>query len=265
MSKLITITKRFINECWLANYSSECINETLSINCLHQKTIGRCTGIDTFRLDCDDWGRAFPDYGTHIINIKEYPNLVIADVIRFGTHQYQYESTNKNDLLKPSQFLTGILNLKPTGIRYTLPAKIFYMFENEKITQIIIDEDPMEMCYTLGIHTDQKEPLSTSIKYDYIRNSISILCKEPLTIRELQTLALLFCALSAKHIAEFFNVSYRTIEKFTHSAYNKFGVTNKQTLLELMYENCLLTLWLDLGKQLILQQQLNKKGLISYD
>ena len=153
MSKLTRIVNDFIGECWHAKFDLACIVELLSSNCLHQKTIGKNIGSESFIRDCYDWSHAFPDYGTEIKTIEEYRNIVICDVHRFGTHMYRYTSSNpdKKSILTTSDFFMGIDKAEPTGICYQQPAKLIFAFEQEKISQIIIEEDPFGMLKQLNI------------------------------------------------------------------------------------------------------------------
>lgn len=256
MSRLTHIVRQFINECWHAHYDPQCLYESLSETCLHKKTIGRCYGIDTFQSDCDDWGNAFPDYSTQILKIEEFNNLVIVDVLRFGTHQHKYQSTNskKDTALKPSHFLSVIEEIQPTKASYRLPAKLIFTFEKERITQVIIDEDPMGMHIALGLPQkpdgNQRETINY-IDFATVREKVAFYCSSPLTKREIQVVALTFCGLTAKHVAEKLHLSHRTIETFLQTAYAKFRINGKQDLIEYMYEKYLLAFWIDLGKQLL--------------
>lgn len=255
MSKLIQTAKDFIGECWHGKFNESCIFDTLSKNCLHQKTIGKGIGIESFLSDCNDWTAAFPDFSTEIKDIQEYRNVVICNIARAGTHLYRYQSTNKDrkTILTASDFFSGIENAPPTGNRYQQPAKVILAFEKGKISQVTIDEDPTAISRQLGLGTE-KNPSNR----DYL-SDISLLTKTlnrslitPLSSREIECLALGFCGFSAKHIGEILGISYRTIETHMIHIYRKLDCFGKQQVLEFMYEKQLLTLWLDLGKSLLI-------------
>jgi DNA-binding CsgD family transcriptional regulator len=254
MSRLVKIVKTFIGECWHANYNEACIAESLLKNCLHQKTIGKCIGIESFTSDCKDWSVAFPNYTTEIKTIKEYRNVVVCNVGRKGTHTNRYSSTNRDrkSILIKSDFFTTIENSAPTGRSYEQPAQLIFAFEKEKISQIIIEENPTGLPEQLGLKVCRQELcflLDTSLQMRSLNESLQASLSE----RELECLALGFCGFSAKHIAEILKVSFRTVETHLCHAYQKLGCYGKQQVLESMYEKELLTLWLDLGKLLLMR------------
>lgn len=259
MPKLIQVVQDFIAECWHSNTNRMFISDFLSKNCLHQKTIGKCIGKKSFLSDCNDWASAFPDYTTQVSHIQKFRNLVICDVIRTGTHLNRYQSTNVNQktILGQSDFLCRICNMKPTGVRYQLPAQLIFGFEGNQISQILIEEDPFALSEQLGLLKNGKNfivnkiPSSLddrSLLMDALNQALGI----SLSMREMECLAIGFCGFSAKHIAEILHISHRTVESFFHHAYQKLGCYGKQETLELMYKNQLLTLWLDLEKLLLI-------------
>lgn len=254
MSKQIEIVKNFIGECWHANSREDFIAEFLLKNCLHQKTIGKCIGTDSFNSDCKDWAAAFPDYSTEVKSVKEYRNVVLCDVERTGTHLYRYQSSNrdKNTILTKSDFFTSIENLAPTGKSYHQPAQLIFAFEKGKISQISIEEDPSGLPKQLGLITDQPEKCFFK-DANLMTAKLNEVLNTSLSKREIECLALVFCGFSAKHVGEILNVSYRTVETHLSKTYQKLKCFGKQQLLELMYEKELLTLWLDLGKMILMQ------------
>ena len=260
MPKLIEKAKEFIGECWHGNTNKDAIFDFLTPNCLHQKTIGKCIGTESFLADCDDWARAFPDYSTEIKEVELYRNVVVIDVQRRGTHLERYLSTNpdKNTILSKSDFFTSIEKLEATGIQYNLPAKLFFSFSRNHISQIVIEENPFDMSIQLGLLAKSKRNPSINGDLDYdkktVANAISKSLQINLTSREMECLALTFCGFSAKHISEVLKISHRTVESFLANAYQKLDCFGKQQVLEMMYETQVIMLWLDLGK-LILQSK----------
>ncbi len=257
MQKKTDLVKDFIENCWLANFDSSCISEVLSENCLHQKSIGKCIGIDSFISDCQDWSKAFPDYGTRIQKIKTYKNFVICDVQRFGTHLDIYESTNpdKKTILSTSSFFKEIEGLPPTGNSYLLPAKLIVAFEKNKISQIIIEEEPEGLIQDLKIGNVDEAAIANDnslLDIQTLSRFLQHAFDTSLTRREVECIALGFCGFSAKHIAEILQISFRTVESHLQNGYIKLDCRGKQEMLECMYESKMLTLWLDLGKLLLL-------------
>lgn len=249
---LLKYAKAFVVECWKADFSEEAVSEFLSKSCIHQKSIGRCIGSESFISDCYDWSKAFPDYGTDILSINTCQNAVVMDVMRFGTHQEVYGSSNKSKetVLTKSKFLSGVVGADPTGITYRQPAQLIFVFQGKKITQVSIDEDPHALSEELGLDCrGPKASLETEIKRTVY--AINQTLKAELSIREIEVIALSFCGFSAKHIAELFHLSHRTIETHLQHAYQKLGCFGKQHALEMMFENDLLTLWLELGKLVV--------------
>jgi DNA-binding CsgD family transcriptional regulator len=258
MSKFTNIARRFIDECWHANFNPACITEVLSKNCLHQKTIGKCVGIESFTTDCYDWSASFPDYSTEIKRVEEYRNVVICDIDRKGSHLCRYQSTNPNkkSILSISDFFKNIENLEATGVQYSQPAKVIFAFEKEKISQIIIEEDPYKMSLQLGLPIS-KEPIphrDYSLEMRLLAQALDHTIHKTLSGREMECLALGFCGFSAKHIGELLGISYRTVEFFLQSCYQKLNCRGKQQALELMYESHLFILWLDLGKSIVIRK-----------
>lgn len=255
MSKLIEITKTFIGECWHGKYDKSCIHDILSENCLHQKTIGKGVGIDSFLSDCYDWTRSFPDFSTKVQHVEEYKNVVITHIARSGTHLFPYKSTNKNKktILSASEFFCGIEGLAPTGQRYEQPAKLIFAFDKGKISQLIIEEEPNAISRQLGLLISPSPPPDPHLDICLLEKSLSQGLGVCLSGREMDCLALAFCGFSAKHIGEILKISYRTVEAHFIHAYRKLDCNGKQEILEFMYEKNLLTLWLDLGKSLIAQ------------
>jgi len=249
MSKLIQIVKNFIGECWRADFDKNCVADSLVKNCLHQKTIGKGVGVESFLSDCKDWTAAFPDYATEIKTMEEHRDVVICNVGRTGTHLYRYQSTNrdKKSILSVSDFFTGIENLAPTGRRYEHPAQLIFAFTKGKISQVIIEEDPTGLSKQLGLNTAPQKGCFLNDMHLMTRTLNSALGTS-LSSRELECLALGFCGFSAKHIGKILKLSYRTVETHLNNAYQKLGYFGKQQALESMYEKELLTLWLDLGK-----------------
>ncbi len=256
MTKLMHIVNSFIGECWHGQFNRDCITGLLSPNCLHQKTIGKCIGVDSFISDCYDWSYAFPDYNTEIKSIEEYRNIVICDVHRSGTHMNRYASSNfdKKSILTISDFFLGIDKIEPAGVSYHQPAKLIFAFEQDKISQIIIEEDPGGLIEQLNIqpHRNSKSTeVTKESQLAFASNAINRILREDLTTREIQCLALGFCGFSSKHMAEILKISYRTAETHLHNSYQKLGCFGKQQALDLMHEKQLITLWLDLGKLLL--------------
>lgn len=255
MSKQEQIAKDFIVECWQSQYNPQCLISSLEKHCLHKKTIGQCLGVDTFKADCDDWSYAFPDYGTTILDIHDYDNIIVCNVMRHGTHLRKYRSTNplKQDGLKPTKFLNVIESIEPTKKKYLLPATVVFTFQKNHISNILIEEDLSQMPKALGIsHLVLPHPPKKQ-KFDYaqIQKVFLHISTSALSAREIECLALAICGLSAKHIATLLKISYRTVEKILSQAYSKLETYNKQDMIEKIYQNYLLHVMLDLGRSII--------------
>lgn len=255
MSQKIKIAEAFIEECWKSEYNTQSLYEIMSSTCQHQKTIGTCYGINTFKADCNDWSYAFPDYGTTILKMHHYDNTVVCEVIRHGTHLRRYKSTNplKNIALIPTDFFGVIERIDPTQKKYILPATLVFTFEQDKINKIVIEEVSSQMPAALGISHLVKETKASLPPLDYTRiaDILFHVSNIPLSNRDIQCLALTLCGLSAKHIASFLGNSYRTVEKTLARAYHKLGVCSKQDMIEKMYQNYLLNILIEFGRSIM--------------
>jgi|JI9StandDraft_1071089.scaffolds.fasta_scaffold09790_4 DNA-binding CsgD family transcriptional regulator len=242
----------FVYECWQADFDPASAKSTLSKNCLHQKTIGKSIGIESFISDCYDWSNAFPDYKTTIVSIEEYRNVIICDIARTGTHLYPYVSTNfdKKSVLTSSNFFSSIEGQPPTQRSYKQPAKVIFAFERGKISQLSIEEDPLALPLQLGFKKDREPPFlpkNKSVILDALQESLP----DSLTLREIECLSLVCCGHSAKHTAQILKISYRTVETFLHHTYKKLDCFGKQEAIEFLYEKNLFTLGISLGNILI--------------
>ena len=236
---------------WGAHAKNEMWDEVLIKNSLFCTIMGRKIGVDSVKNHSCDLFHAFPDFQTRLKNIEVFGNLVICDVEFVASHQnfFLSENSSNDGIIIKSDFCEQFSKLRPSGTKVVQPAELFFVFDQEKIVRISIQEDPLSLYRQLGLHVETEKPCQKSSLLRERNFLIKKLqdCFEVLSMKEITCLALAFSGFSAKFVAAILGVSFRTVESHWFHSYQKLDCNGKQQCLEMVMERGILYLFHELS------------------
>lgn len=205
--------------------------------------LGRDVGLQNIAGIFGEWLWAFPDMEVCKIKIETLGDVVIAN----------WESRAKH--------VNPFRGLPPSGNKIVYPGETFFCFEGDQVTRYACKVDLLDVYKQLGhtLHQEAYTDQAILIKdKKLLINKLRAITDNLLTVREIECLSLYLIGFSARQIARFLFISFRTVETHLHRAIHALGCFNRSQCLEAMLEKKLLALWQDLGKVMVQEYEARK-------
>lgn len=180
------------------------------------------------------WFEAFPDLQLSHMHIEINGGLIITDWIGKATHTQKFK------------------DVEPTGKQISYKGKTLFYFSENKVVSYFCQIDMLEIYEQLGFFLKQQEYDNQKIlcaNFDLLVNRLTEI-KMPngcLSRREIEVLSLWLFGFSAKEIAKYCGISYRTVQNMISNVSYKCDCITKQQLRDYIINKQLFHLFKDLA------------------
>ncbi len=209
--------------------------------------VGKNLGSNFLQNLLQEWCYVMPNVKMSDITAKAFGPVILTTWNMKGKHENLYRIDNDSEASHNILFK----NPNSLGKTVTYPGEMAVFYEQGQIVRYSCKYDILELYKQLGFFLHKEEYFGQSlISKDRVLliSKLQELCLNPITPREVEVLSLNLMGFSAKQIALFLSISFRTVETHIHKALHAVGAYNKLQCLEKMIETQLLPLWQDLGK-----------------